>query len=107
MRGASDPDGRTAAPGLLRFARNDGQGIGSLVSACRLSRTWRPRVSSLRSPCFLTGPHFALSFIPGRMFLAPVLGDFAPRAEPDPFPRAGMLEKFDQPDRSRRAPDQP
>src|SRR5580704_18150972 len=36
MRGASNPDGRTAAPGLLRFARNDGQGIGSLVSACRL-----------------------------------------------------------------------
>src|ERR1700679_1411426 len=32
MRGASNPDGRTAAPGLLRFARNDGQGIGSLVS---------------------------------------------------------------------------
>src|ERR1700729_356205 len=28
MRGASNPDGRTAAPGLLRFARNDGQGIG-------------------------------------------------------------------------------
>ena len=38
MRGASNPDGRTAAPGLLRFARNDGQGIGSLVSACRLRR---------------------------------------------------------------------
>jgi hypothetical protein len=38
MRGANDPDGRTAAPGLLRFARNDGQGIGSLVSACRLRR---------------------------------------------------------------------
>ena len=37
MRGASNPDGRTAAPGLLRFARNDGQGISSLVSACRLS----------------------------------------------------------------------
>src|ERR1700723_3388730 len=37
MRGASNPDGRTAAPGLLRFARNDGQGIDSLVSACRLS----------------------------------------------------------------------
>src|SRR5271168_4229412 len=37
MRGASNPDGRIAAPGLLRFARNDGQGIGSLVSACRLS----------------------------------------------------------------------
>jgi hypothetical protein len=37
MRGASNPDGRTVAPGLLRFARNDGQGIGSLVSACRLS----------------------------------------------------------------------
>jgi hypothetical protein len=37
MRGASNPDGRTAAPGLLRFARNDGQGIGSFVSACRLS----------------------------------------------------------------------
>ena len=37
MRGASNPDGRTAAPGLLRFARNDGQGIGSLVSACRLT----------------------------------------------------------------------
>jgi hypothetical protein len=39
MRGASNTDGRTAAPGLLRFARNDGQGIqgiGSLVSACRL-----------------------------------------------------------------------
>src|ERR1700685_3935630 len=36
MRGASNPDRRTAAPGLLRFARNDGQGIGSLVSACRL-----------------------------------------------------------------------
>src|ERR1700685_2609461 len=41
------------------------------------------------------------------MFLAPVLGDFAPGAEPDPFPRAGMLEKLDQPDRSRWAPDQP
>ena len=37
MRGASNPDGRTAAPGLLRFARNDGQGIGLLVSACRLN----------------------------------------------------------------------
>jgi hypothetical protein len=37
MRGASNPDGRTAAPGLLRFARNDVQRIGSLVSACRLS----------------------------------------------------------------------
>src|ERR1700761_4309044 len=36
MRGASNPDGRTAAPGWLPFARNDGQGIGSLVSACRL-----------------------------------------------------------------------
>jgi hypothetical protein len=36
MRGASNPDDRTAAPGLLRFARNNGQGIGSLVSACRL-----------------------------------------------------------------------
>src|ERR1700734_3637595 len=36
MRGGSNPDGRIAAPGLLRFARNDGQGIGSLVSACRL-----------------------------------------------------------------------
>src|SRR5271168_4412210 len=43
MRGASNPDGRTAAPGLLRFARNDGQGIGSLVSACRL----RPSLSIL------------------------------------------------------------
>jgi hypothetical protein len=30
MRGASNPGGRTAAAGLLRFARNDGQGIGSL-----------------------------------------------------------------------------
>jgi hypothetical protein len=38
MRGGSIPDGRTAAPGLLRFARNDGQGIGLLVSACRLTR---------------------------------------------------------------------
>ena len=38
MRGGSNPDGRIAAPGLLRFARNDGQGIGSLVSACRLKR---------------------------------------------------------------------
>src|SRR5271156_3884541 len=38
MRGASNPDGRTAAPRLLRFARNDGQGIGSLVSACRLTK---------------------------------------------------------------------
>jgi hypothetical protein len=37
MRGASNPDGRTAAPGLLCFARNDGTGIGSFVSACRLS----------------------------------------------------------------------
>ena len=37
MRGASNPDGRTAALGSLRFARNDGQGIGSLVSACHLS----------------------------------------------------------------------
>ena len=37
MRGASNPDGRIAAPGLLRFARNDGQGIGSLVSPCRPS----------------------------------------------------------------------
>ena len=41
MRGASNPDGRTAAPGLLPATRargrNDGQGIGSLVSACRLS----------------------------------------------------------------------
>jgi hypothetical protein len=37
MWGGSNPDGRIAAPGLLRFARNDGQGIGSLVSACRLS----------------------------------------------------------------------
>src|ERR1700684_1113010 len=36
MRGASNPDDRTAAPGLLRFARNDGQGIGSLVSTYRL-----------------------------------------------------------------------
>ena len=36
MRGGSNPDGRIAAPGLLRFARNDGQGTGSLVSACRL-----------------------------------------------------------------------
>src|SRR5271163_4694319 len=42
MRGASNPDGRTAAPGLLRFARNDGQGIGSLVSACRLSSPLGP-----------------------------------------------------------------
>src|SRR5271156_5831651 len=42
MRGASNPDGRTAAPGLLRFARNDGQGIGSLVSACRLTRCLVP-----------------------------------------------------------------
>src|SRR5277367_4570246 len=39
MRGASNPDGRIAAPGLIRFARNDGQGIGSLVSACRLGLT--------------------------------------------------------------------
>jgi hypothetical protein len=38
MRGGSIPDGRTAAAGLLRFARNDGQGIGLLVSACRLTR---------------------------------------------------------------------
>src|SRR3984885_8034390 len=36
-RDPSNPDGRTAAPGLLRFARNDGWGIGSLVSACRLT----------------------------------------------------------------------
>jgi hypothetical protein len=36
MRGASNPDGRIAAPGMLRFARNDGQGIGSLISARRL-----------------------------------------------------------------------
>ena len=42
MRGASNPDGRTAAPGLLRFARNDGQGIGSLVSACHLSSPLGP-----------------------------------------------------------------
>src|SRR3984885_2995100 len=33
MRGASNPDGRAAAPGLLRFAPHDGQGNGSLVSA--------------------------------------------------------------------------
>jgi hypothetical protein len=46
MCGASNPDGRTAAPGLLRFARNDGQGIGSLVSACRLSRA-RQEISQL------------------------------------------------------------
>ena len=31
MRSVSNPDGRTAAPGLLRFARNDGLGIGSLI----------------------------------------------------------------------------
>ena len=41
MRGASNPDDRTAAPGLLPATRargrNDGQGIGSVVSACRLS----------------------------------------------------------------------
>ncbi len=41
MRGASNPDDRTAAPGLLPATRargrNDGQGIGSLVSACRAS----------------------------------------------------------------------
>ena len=41
MRGASNPDDRTAAPGLLPATRargrNDGQGIGLLVSACRLS----------------------------------------------------------------------
>ena len=56
MRGGSNPDDRTAAPGSLRFAkkggeeegwnflggrrgrgRNDGQGIGLLVSACRVS----------------------------------------------------------------------
>ena len=41
MRGASNPDGRTAAPGLLPATRargrNDGQEIGALVSACRLS----------------------------------------------------------------------
>ena len=41
MRGASNPNDRTAAPGLLPATRvrgrNDGQGIGSLVSACRLS----------------------------------------------------------------------
>ena len=41
MRGASNPDDRTAAPGLLPATRargrNDGQGIGSLVSACRVS----------------------------------------------------------------------
>ena len=37
MRGASNPDGRIAAPVLLRFARNDAQGIASLVSASRLS----------------------------------------------------------------------
>jgi hypothetical protein len=42
MRSASNPDGRTAARGLLRFARNDGQGIGSLVSACRLTRCLVP-----------------------------------------------------------------
>src|SRR6202795_1842834 len=42
MRGANNPDGRTAAPGLLRFARDDGQGIGSLVSACRLSHSPSP-----------------------------------------------------------------
>jgi S-disulfanyl-L-cysteine oxidoreductase SoxD len=40
MRGASNPDGRTAAPGLLPATRargrDDGEGIGSLVSACRL-----------------------------------------------------------------------
>src|SRR5271163_4730076 len=46
MRGASNPDGRTAAPGLLRFARNDRQGIGSLVSPCRLSRA-RQEISQL------------------------------------------------------------
>ena len=41
MRGASNPDDRTAAPGLLPATRargrNDGQGIGLLVSACRVS----------------------------------------------------------------------
>ena len=41
MRGASNPNDRTAAPGSLPATRvrgrNDGQGIGSLVSACRLS----------------------------------------------------------------------
>src|ERR1700688_4554248 len=42
MRGASNPDGRTAAPGLLGFAPNDGQGIGSLVSACRLISSQDP-----------------------------------------------------------------
>src|SRR5271170_3970392 len=40
-RGASNPDDRTAAPGLLPATRargrNDGQGIGLLVSACRVS----------------------------------------------------------------------
>ena len=42
MRGASNPDDRTAAPGSLPATRargrNDGQGIGLLVSACRLRR---------------------------------------------------------------------
>jgi hypothetical protein len=41
MRGASNPGGRTAAPGLLAATRsrgrNDGQAIGSLVSGCRLT----------------------------------------------------------------------
>ena len=48
IRGASNPDGRTAAPGLLRFARNDGQGIGSLVSACRLGARFRAGIRTGR-----------------------------------------------------------
>jgi hypothetical protein len=55
MRGASNPDGRTAAPGLLPATRargrNDGQGIGSLVSACRLISNFRHAVVSDPTSC--------------------------------------------------------
>ena len=61
MRGASNPDGRTAAPGSLPATRargrNDGQGIGSLVSACRLG-------GEARFVMFQRTRHFAPRFRP-------------------------------------------
>ena len=59
MRGISNPDGRTVAPGLLRFARNDGQGIGSLVSAC-VSPKWRDRTRDAATRAF----YQAVGFLP-------------------------------------------
>ncbi|MFZ0210221.1 MAG: hypothetical protein WAL59_29650 [Roseiarcus sp.] len=103
MRGASNPDDRTAAPWNLRFARNDGQGIGLLVSACRVSlATVRREVDTATDQRRLDTPDRHIHPNSPRLETAPgAVDDALERADLNPaelpFAGDGAIERDPEP----------